>query len=487
MTDRITAASRTHLCLLALIVLALAIAPRAQAQYQGSIPLNGGTLTWTANSSNPTCESGSYQQWQYSSFVYSYAYPSTFNPNDNINVTANLGGAVVYIQDSPGPQHGCPPNGPEPAGGSPLLDSTSFYRVFFTPAANGEGSATMNSFSLGGAAPKYLVASVIYAPPNPGPNPSFGPSYVSYEGTSELGTSNSWSSSFTNSSSYSTTASLLGISTSGGGGWTQETDDSTSISYNKTSSTTEAYPGIEPANVVGLNHDNDIILLWINPAIECVAEGAWNPLPTVNVPAAAQCVIFDPKQAPGDPDDPDPDTEQLPVGELNGDYSLQLLNPDTYNILQSHGITSADYPTILAADPYWTCKASITCVQNTIGVNPTRFDLQTNAPVIDFGNNGSSTQYQVVYQATTQQGQGASYSYTITNTVSGSESFIGTMSELLKSTQTWTDKWSEATTTMVGQTATVFVNEPSSGYSGPSQFEVYKDNVYGTFMLYPTQ
>jgi len=34
---------------------------------------------------------------------------------------------------------------------------------------------------------------------------------------------------------------------------------------------------------------------------------------------------------------------------------------------------------------------------------------------------------------------------------------------------------------------TVYVNEPSSGYSGPSQFKVYKDNVYGTFMLYPSQ
>jgi hypothetical protein len=345
----------------------------------------------------------------------------------------------------------------------------------------------MNSFSLGGVAPKYLVTSVIYAPPGPGPTSAFGPSYIDYTSTTQLGTNTTWNSSFTLASSYTTTASLLGITSSGGAGWTQETDDSSSISYNKTSSTSDDYPGLQPASVVGLNHDNDIILLWVNPAVECVAEGAWNPLPTVNVPAAAECLIFDPKQAPGDPDDPSPDVLQLPVGELNGDYSLQALNPDTYQILQNHGITSADYPTIYSADPYWSCRASISCIQNTIGANSTRFDFQTAAPVIDFENNNSSRKYYVSYQQTTSLGQGASSSFSITGTLSGSESFLGTISELLKSTEIWTDKWSEATTTMTGQSVTVVVNQPASGYSGPSQFEVYKDNIYGTFMLYPTQ
>jgi len=42
---------------------------------------------------------------------------------------------------------------------------------------------------------------------------------------------------------------------------------------------------------------------------------------------------------------------------------------------------------------------------------------------------------------------------------------------------------------MVGQTAQINISEPSpsSGYDGPIQFEVYQDNVYGTFMCYPTQ
>jgi|GEM_PF-5141240 hypothetical protein len=74
-----------------------------------------------------------------------------------------------------------------------------------------------------------------------------------------------------------------------------------------------------------------------------------------------------------------------------------------------------------------------------------------------------------------------------TLTGSMTESFLGTISEMLTSTQTWTNKWSELTTSMTGQTALLVVSEPCSGYSGPSQFAVYKDNIYGSYMLYPTQ
>jgi hypothetical protein len=373
-----------------------------------------------------------------------------------------------------------------------MYDSNSFYRVQFTPNSSGSGTATMESFSTGGVLPQYIVVSVIYAPPGPGGTSV--KSSVNYTNTTELGTNTTWSSSFTNANSYTTTASLLGVtglllgvSGSGGAGWTQETDDTQSIAINQTSSVSNIYSGLEPANVAGLDHDNDIILVWLNPALDCVSEPAWTVLP---IPAATECIIYDPMMAPGDPDNPLPDIVQLPVGELNGDYSLQSLNVDTYTILQNHGITSAEYLTIAKNDPYWDCNSSTSCVQTAgtvIGTNFQRFDLQTNAQVIDFGNNGGTYVYPVVYQETSTQGEASSYSYSITNSFTGSEAFIGNISELLKSTQTWTNKWAETTTTMVGQTATATIAEPLSGYSGTSQFEVYKDNIYGTFMFYPTQ
>jgi hypothetical protein len=342
----------------------------------------------------------------------------------------------------------------------------------------------MESFTMGGVAPKYLIVGVIYSPPGPGTSSPYGPSYVDYTNTTQFGTNTTWSSSFQSGYSYSTSGSLLGITLGGGAEWTQQTDDSTSISINKVASISDKYPGLVPASTVGLNHDNDIILVWLNPALLCTAEEQWNVLP---IPAAAQCLVYDPMGIPGDPDAPLMDVVQLPVGELNGHYSLQALNPDTYNILQNHGITSADYPVILSADPYTSCADSISCVQQTIGVNTTRFDLVTGAPIINFSNTCAASTYTATYSDTTTQGKGASSSYTITNTLSGSSSFLLTMNEILKSTQAWTNKWSEATTSMTGQSAQITVNQPCASYSGPSQFKVYKDNVYGSFMLYPTQ
>lgn len=473
------------------------VAATPETSYNESISLNGGTLSWIATYSSGTCGehgTGTYSMYEYSNFVYSYQFPSAFytNPQEYVPVSVNLIGQVGYIYNSTQSPPYCPPNGSEPAGGAPMMDANDFYRVDFTPTANGLGTATMETFTTGGVLPQYVVMSVVYAPPGPGGTST--KSSVNYTKTTELGTNTTWASSFTNEESYTTTASLLGVtgillgaSESGGAGWTQETDNSQSIAINQTSSLSDIYSGLEPANVAGLDHDNDIVLVWLNAAMDCVAEPAWT---VIAAPAAAECVIYDPMMAPGDPDNPLPDIVQLPVGELNGDYSLEALNPDTYQILQNHGITSAEFLTIAQNDPYYACGASISCVQTigtVIGSNYQRFDLQTNADIIDFGNNGGSTIYPVVYQATSTLGEAASYSYSITNSFTGSEAFIGNMSELLKTTQTWTNKWASTTTTMVGQSATATVAEPLSGYDGPSQFEVYKDNVYGTFMFYPTQ
>jgi len=469
---------------------------KPQSSYQESTEVNGGTLSWTDTLSTGTCGNNgkaSYSMITYSSFVYSYEFPSPFytNPQEYIPVSVPFPGtSASYVFNATQNPPYCPADGPYPSSAIPMWDSNSFYRVVFDPTAPGTGSATMESFSTGGVIPQYVVMSVVYAPPGPGGTSV--QSSVNYTNTTEAGTNTTWSSSFTNASSYSTTVSLLtellplGGSGSGGASWSQETDDSQSIAINQTSSVSDVYGGTQPANTVGLNHDNDTILLWLNPALDCVAEPEWTVLP---IPAATECIIYDPMMAPGDPDNPLADIVQLPVGELNGDYSMQALNPDTYNILQSHGISPAQFLSIAQNDPYYNCNSSIPCVQNigtVIGSNFQRFDLQTNAGVIDFGNNGNSTIYPVVYQETSTEGQGASYSYAITNTFVG-QSFDALVKEQISNTQTWTSKWAETTTSMVGQTAQATVKEPSGGYSGPSQFEVYKDNVYGTFMFYPTQ
>lgn len=482
--------TRNAILLVALAMLFPLLPLAAQTKYHESMSLNGGTLSWIATYSTGTCGNegnGSYSMYEYSNFVYSYNYPSSFYSGEIIPVSVNLIGSVGYIQSASQEPPYCPPVGPEPAGGAPSMDSTDFYRVDFTPTPNGLGSATMESFSVGGVGPQYTVLSVIYAPPGGGGTSN--KSYIDYANTTEVGTNTTWDSSFTTASTYTAGGSFFGITTSLSTTDTQEVDDSDSIAINQTTTVSDIYSGAYPSGAVGLDHDNDIILVWLNPALNCVAEEEWTVIPA---PVAVQCIIFDPKMAPGDPDDPEMDTVQLPVGWLDGHYTMPA---DTQQILENHGITSAVYPTLLAVDPYYTCTGSksATCTEG-IGVNLTRFTLVTNAGIIPFEPLGDTTEYYVDYTQTSTQGESATMSYNETYTLSGSETFEKIVTENLKGEEsiTWTNKWSEDTTSMVGQATTLYITEPtpSTGYGGagqPTQFAVYQDNIYGSFMLYPTQ
>ncbi len=63
--------------------------------------------------------------------------------------------------------------------------------------------------------------------------------------------------------------------------------------------------------------------------------------------------------------------------------------------------------------------------------------------------------------------------------------FTNWLSFNLTSTQTlkWTNQWGHDTTQGSGQSATLSITGPPYGYTGPTSVQVYKDNVYGTFMF----
>jgi len=349
----------------------------------------------------------------------------------------------------------------------------------------------MEGFSIGAMFPKYQVLSVIYAPPSgAGCNAqglSGNQSYVDYTNTTAVGTSTTFSNSFTQANEFTQTASLLFLKSTLAYGYTQETDSTSSVSVNQATSISDKYPGSYPAcSTIGLNHDNDIILLWVNPALDCMAEGPWSFNTAFG--NAVECLEDDPNGAPGDPDDPLMDIEQIPAGWLNGHYPF---NSDVLSILNKHGITSSDYSTILAADPWGNCAASITCAQNASLLSSSRFQLASDAGIIEFEPLGNTTQYSPSYSQTSAETEAGSNSYSVSYTLNATQGFKDILSATLQqqNTLTLTNKWSTTTTGMVGHSVTVSVTgpSPSSGYSGPTQFKVYQDNVYGTFVLYPTQ
>lgn len=466
------------------VVFSAAIAllgPVARATpFNESIGINGGTLSWTVT---PQPVGGPCSGTMYNSSNFSYAYSVTSPQGTVIPITVALAGGAGYIDGSSGPPY-CPPNGPEPAT-TILSDSSSFYRFTFSPADRGAGSATMESFATGAVYPTYLVVSIAYAPPAAG-NSNGNQSYVDYTNTTELGSDTTFSSSFQDSDTLTMTASLLDVKGSISSQYSQEEDTSQSIAIDQSSSMSNSYPGDYPANVVGLDHDNDIILVWLNPALDCAAEAAWSYSPS-SFPAAIQCVEYDPKGAPGDPDSQYgiQDIVEIAAGVLNGDYPMQT---QLSTLLQQHGLTSTDLANILAQDPFGTCGANISCVTQ-VGTPDARF--YSDGVAVDFENLGTTHQYTLTYKETNTDGEGGSSSFSLGFTLSGSLSFKNIWSATLtrQNTLTWTNKWNTTTTSMTGQSALATLVEPPPGvpYSGPIQFGVFQDNVYGTFMFYPTE
>ena len=104
--------------------------------------------------------------------------------------------------------------------------------------------------------------------------------------------------------------------------------------------------------------------------------------------------------------------------------------------------------------------------------------------------NGSSFIYNWLYSTTSTQGQGGKTTYSegfAIETKFNSDFLIANLSYDWKqsTTFTWTDQRNTLTTQMMSQSNTVSISGPTGTYNGPSEFNVYQDNVYGTFMVAP--
>lgn len=333
--------------------------------------------------------------------------------------------------------------------------------------SSGGASLTLKMFTdadyvyIGNVYPKFRVLSVIYAPPGPS-------SFVDYGTSTMLGSSNSWEKTFSTGTQISTDLSIgkvfkVGISQT----WTQEFDNSGSISVDKSTSFDISVPGPLNPNV-GINHDYDIIEVWLNPQADF----------TVTTPNSALWKYnFDAR---------DPANE-MDVVQL---YVTWLKHPSTIPpgiasrlartwAGSGQGLTTADYSTILARDP----------LANGGTINSTRFDLQIGQTLSytppPAGGQPTTTTYSVGYQTTTVNGQSATDSYSVAFTKSSGFGFGNWFSANSTSTTSlaWQNKWGHEASTASGNKATVSITGPPAGYTGSTSVQVYKDNVYGTFMF----
>jgi hypothetical protein len=113
---------------------------------------------------------------------------------------------------------------------------------------------------------------------------------------------------------------------------------------------------------------------------------------------------------------------------------------------------------------------------------------------------GLTTDYSVVNTNTSEVAQGASYSFS--QAFGYQQEFTGTAFrtaysiDLQKSqTLTWTHSWENTLTTTTTLTNALSVTGPGCStstppcvpaYTGPGEFIVFQDNLFGTFMFYPS-
>ena len=478
---------------LACFALLTLMAGVASAQtYNATISAPGGTLSYTATATAGNCGSGGfhvifYQRIVYSNFSYTVSgttYPLT--GTDTAILIVESGGGTNCITNS------------DP----PVTLKTPIDEIVFTPTPNNNGAAPYlcNQNCADGSAapapgltgwvnPKYKIVGIAYTVPGE-------QSYVQYTDTTMMGTSSSTSSSF--STNVASSLEICGGAGIGSGtskigttvcgtysnGFDQESDTSSSFAVNQsTSFINQWFPLTGPA----LDHGNDVIYVWVNPQV-------WYTMyttdPTGPTPLYWNGYTYDPT-------DDSNNMEVLPLrlswlqnpSEIPSGIQGRLLRAWAPNNTDGTGpaITNQDLLNIAAADPFSNPNYVVTIGSDGKTTTDKRFTQTTNGEL--FYLQGFDNTYNWVYTTTDTEGQGgkATYSEGFAIEVKNSAGFIGGLSYDWKesTTFTWVDQWNVLMTQMMTQMNSVSIHGWTPPYTGPDEFNIYQDNVYGTFMVAP--
>lgn len=428
--------------------------------------------------------------------------------------------------------------------------------------------------------PKYKVLGVVYAPPG-------SASFVNYGGSTLVGTSHSMTA-MNSSTNIVSTSSTTGFSLFGFGstttdtnsdGWTTTQEYTSSVAVQTANANSISTMG-PISSALGVNHDNDIIYIWLNPVVvtQVSSYTAGSP-PTIGLNwiglSSNQCDLTDSAStstltfyqlASGcDVNQyPYPDIIGMPVWCLKNPYWpgqgcaqwLQYTSRSWDNSLwldassnpAPAGLTLQDYADILQADPFVTLNgSSINVCHPTYGpdldpndpetiaanaplpvplgyVNPTgnlphscgqtigtalpmtRFQPYGTVEYPEPGPNGlpqtysgsftlsttNLTGWTAIDSHTTSYSQNTTESYTQTFYVPIGDSAVPigsfniAMSNGTGNSQTWQQQNSVVNSATGTTTASYSITGPQSSdnYTGPATYNVYWDNVYGTYAFY---
>ena len=399
------------------------------------------------------------------------------------------GQRVCYPSQSGGPQ-GCVilTFSSSQAWGTFSKTVETFPADYSCPTGGQRGYFVAFSGNLGGTGytrPKWQVVGLTYAPPGMHSTVTYSSGFLN--GTS-VSTNQSFANNLTlkvtNSGSFTTPAGIGGSASGAVSvGWTQETDSSKSISIQNQNTSGIVVPG-PVSSAAGVDHDYDIFYVWLNP------ELAYTVFPGSEVDFAG--FAYDQRDTITGMD-----VVPLTVGQLKGSQTipsdLQARINRTWDTTLG-GLISADRTAIVAVDPFAN-NPSFNPNTDTSGrfefpeINNSSQDLIINYIPAAPGEQPSTSTYSSLYNSTSTTGQGGKDTFTLGISFDGSVNFVEAIKTELSvsDTMTWTNQWSRGVTSGTSQTANFSIVGPAStdNYTGPTAVQVWKDNIYGTFMFYP--
>lgn len=314
--------------------------------------------------------------------------------------------------------------------------------------------------------PKYMVVSVVYAPPGSAGKGSS--SVVDYGTASTTGTNLSTGSSFQND--LSTTASVtlgtpltssLQLDATLGGTVTNGSTDTLDVKKKASLDLKVSGPSTD-----GIDHNQDEVWVALSPI--------------VNVSAAGTVVTWSLSS----------DSTSLPQFAR----VAWLKNPSTMptNVAQTfaaYGFTTADFNAMLARDPYAYYPGRGPGVLQNVAAeapDPSRFVLKD---FVTYEPDAGQTQqvYALTNDTTTTVATNAQDKISVGLSATAGGGFADWVKVSLKVSDTWT--WTNTSTTSSStdwtQSASATVVNPSLAYTGATDSAVYWDSIYRTFLFMP--
>jgi hypothetical protein len=265
--------------------------------------------------------------------------------------------------------------------------------------------------------------------------------------------------SFQMQNSLSATVAFAGNSIGSSYGLTYSTQDQVSEEEKLTSNSGIKYTG---PSTNGIDHDGDAIFLWLNPRVNLAlttSDMLWWTGTRNNDPAVIVYVY---------------------VGWLKNPSTMPQ---DVFRQLVNTGITIADYPKILAHDPF---AANPSQPLDTARFIPTNTSFPYEPPLNPQGTPPVLSYSQSTSDTTTSL-HSVENSDTVGITGSGGFALSDAVGLTLKDSVsfTWTSKSATGKSSSDAQTASLTIAGPSYGYIGPTQFDVYWEGLYGAFAFVP--